>query len=227
MANIEKTGICAYCKTEVTKNIRSLTSHLTKKCSERKSRKEPADIKYKMIMVGDDYGGYYWLLIKARTSLKLLDLDVFLRDIWLECCDHLSNFSADREEISKNERLYNFPDGTVLDYIYDYGTSTDLKIKFLGDFSDCNEGDICILFRNEAPEFECDECGKKAEYTCDFCDNLFEDLYCKKCIKQHSCYETDGDDCMLRIPNSPRMGDCGYRGYEKDVVVKYFPKGII
>lgn len=227
MARINKNGTCSYCKTTVPKRMNSLTSHLTNKCTERKSRSESADTKHKLILIEDDYGGNYWLLIKARTSLKLQDLDRFLRDIWLECCGHLSDFSENREEISKNERLYNFPDGTVLDYVYDYGTSTELKVKFLEEFFDCNEGNIIVLFRNKSPEFECCECGGKALYSCDYCFSDERDLYCEKCIKLHKCYRKVGKDCLAKIPNSPRMGECGYRGYEEDYVVKYFPKDVI
>ena len=33
-----------------------------------------------------------WLLLAFRTTANLLQLDQFLRDLWLECCGHMSHF---------------------------------------------------------------------------------------------------------------------------------------
>jgi len=37
----------------------------------------------------------YWMHLEVPTTITLADLDGFLRDIWLECCGHLSSFSID------------------------------------------------------------------------------------------------------------------------------------
>lgn len=34
----------------------------------------------------------YWLYLEMPARATLTDLDGFLRDIWLECCGHLSAF---------------------------------------------------------------------------------------------------------------------------------------
>lgn len=36
----------------------------------------------------------YWLDVEAVAGAALSKLDAFLRDIWLECCGHLSMFSV-------------------------------------------------------------------------------------------------------------------------------------
>ena len=57
-----------------------------------KSKKPPERIFH--IKIG---GGEFWLHIEMKASSKLSDLDKFLRDIWLECCGHLSQFIIDRQ----------------------------------------------------------------------------------------------------------------------------------
>ncbi len=42
----------------------------------------------------------YWLYAEAQANASLRHLDAFLRKIWLECCGHLSAFSADRRELA-------------------------------------------------------------------------------------------------------------------------------
>ena len=35
----------------------------------------------------------YWMYVKMSETATLDDLDMFLRNIWLECCGHLSEFN--------------------------------------------------------------------------------------------------------------------------------------
>ena len=44
------------------------------------------------LQVQDAWGGAYWLHLEMRGSATLEDLDFYLREIWLECCGHLSAF---------------------------------------------------------------------------------------------------------------------------------------
>lgn len=37
----------------------------------------------------------YWLVIEVKDTATLKDVDQFLRNIWLECCSHLSAFEID------------------------------------------------------------------------------------------------------------------------------------
>ena len=44
------------------------------------------------------YGAYnkdYWLIIQIKENATLDNLDRFIRDIWVECCGHLSVFEID------------------------------------------------------------------------------------------------------------------------------------
>ena len=40
----------------------------------------------------DKWSGSYWLHLEIRGNDTLKDLDYYLREIWLECCGHLSSF---------------------------------------------------------------------------------------------------------------------------------------
>lgn len=78
-------GICYICKKELGKG--AMKNHLMKshKLSERK-------VNYFLVKVEGFYDKDYWLYLKIKDSATLGELDSFLRDIWLECCGHLSAF---------------------------------------------------------------------------------------------------------------------------------------
>ena len=91
-------GVCNFCKGEFEKG--KMTQHL-KGCKERKSAiaaeetgksRKPKKSKLFHIIVEGQYLPMYWMHLEMPTSLSLLELDGFLRDIWLECCGHLSEF---------------------------------------------------------------------------------------------------------------------------------------
>ena len=44
------------------------------------------------IAVEDRYDPRYWMHLDMPMNLDLRGLDQFLRNIWLECCEHLSAF---------------------------------------------------------------------------------------------------------------------------------------
>ena len=45
------------------------------------------------IFVEDDYRPEYWMHLAMPASAALEELDQYLRDVWLECCGHLSSFN--------------------------------------------------------------------------------------------------------------------------------------
>src|SRR6266487_2547212 len=88
-------GICNFCHAEFDKS--KMTQHL-KHCKQRKAAIEAANAgeseKTKLfhIVVEGRYLPMYWMHLEMPTDATLVDLDSFLRDIWLECCGHLSAF---------------------------------------------------------------------------------------------------------------------------------------
>ena len=66
---------------------------------------------------------------------------------------------------------------------------------------------IELLARNNMPDFRC-KCGKPATDVCTECLWEGNGFLCEKCAKSHEC----GEDMLLPVVNSPRMGMCGYTG---------------
>ena len=92
-------GVCNFCQEEIDKA--KMTQHL-KSCKERKAkiaaeagttktRKPPARRLFHLIVEGN-YLPMYWMHLEMPATETLDDLDGFLRAIWVECCDHLSEF---------------------------------------------------------------------------------------------------------------------------------------
>ena len=98
--------------------------------------------------------------------------------------------------------------GDVFHHIYDFGSSTELKLKVVGErqgYLDTNT--VSLLARNLPPELLCD-CGRPAEHVCTQCRWDGQGWLCEKCAPKHEC----GEDYLLPVVNSPRMGVCGYAG---------------
>ncbi len=164
------------------------------------------------IQVRAVYSPGYWLHLNVNSSTPLRSLDQFLRDIWLECCGHMSAFRYGRNQVGMNRRLKEVlePDMELL-YDYDFGTTTELLIKVLGEYSGPMEKNrpVQILARNEAPEIPCDECGESsAVLICTECQWEGGGWLCQPCAEDHKCDE----EVFLPVVNSPRTGECGYTG---------------
>lgn len=92
---------------------------------------------------------------------------------------------------------------------YDFGSTTVLKLKVLAIHTGAKRKEKVILMaRNLPPVFACVECGKQATQLCGCCIYEEEAFYCDECGAEHEC----GEDMMLPVVNSPRMGVCGYCG---------------
>jgi hypothetical protein len=201
-------GKCLYCaKTYSGRGIsRHLESHL-KKLTPVKGKKSfhlRVDAKP------------YFLNFLMDGNAGLVDLDQFLRGIWLECCGHLSQFSYGRwnEELGPVKANRVFDKGTELWYAYDFGSTTELDIRCVGVHPISTKEDILLLSRNEPFSILCDNCGKKpAVELCTVHYYGEEDMFfCEDCIDQHMEDCPDADYAMLPVVNSPRMGVCGYDG---------------
>jgi hypothetical protein len=169
----------------------------------------------------------YWLIIEAKAKVTLRKLDSFLRDIWLECCGHLSQFKIDGiqyefpmgpadEYFGRKPKSMNFQLGQVLspglqlDYIYDFGSTTYLKLKMIGErIGSLTKKSIKLLARNPEPEYYCIQCEQKPDLICAFCG----EVYCEPCSEDHE----ETDHAFLPLVNSPRTGVCGYTGPTKEI----------
>lgn len=179
----------------------------------------------------------YWLHLEIPAAQHLLDLDQFLRDIWLECCGHLSAFTIQGIEYQLNTgmvdamwidffgpslptksmktKLYEiFQPGLAFKHRYDFGTTTELQLKVIAEKSRASPSDeIRVLARNNPPEIPCTKCGQPATQVCSQC--IYEGpqaWHCDRCSRKHKC----GEEMFLPVVNSPRVGECGYTGPWED-----------
>lgn len=164
--------------------------------------------------------GIYWIHIEMEGTATLLDLDDFLRGLWLECCGHLSQFTIHGVMYSSYEEQDDFwgdapksmdiPLVDVLDlkdkfeHEYDFGSTTELALQVLSIRKGSINEPVKILARNDPPVFKCEKCERIATQLCSLC---MED-YCDNCIEAHKC----GEDYVMPLVNSPRTGVCGYFG---------------
>ena len=159
----------------------------------------------------------YWMHLAVLATAPLSKLDEFLRQVWLECCGHMSAFEIDgvRYSVSpmEDERGMKVPLSRVVDvgtkflYEYDFGSTTTLSLKVvgLGDRATL-KNDVELLARNDPPQINCDQCGTQpATLICTGCEGIW---LCAPCSHAHDC----GEEYVLPVVNSPRTGVCAYSG---------------
>ena len=173
----------------------------------------------------------YWIDFEAKADARLDAIDAFLRRVWLECCGHLSvfriggvdyfsrgyDFSFGRDfatgvlERSMNTKLRDALCGDLVEYEYDFGSTTELQLELTGERSGrIGRPAVRLLARNSAPVFPCATCGAPATLICSYCIHEGTSAFtCQEHLGQHSCGE---EEAFLPVANSPRMGICAYVG---------------
>jgi len=213
-------GTCFICNEPITK--RTAITHLKKKHAG-----ETGDERF-AIIVDTTYSSPYWMVLLVKPDATLEDLDRSLRDIWLECCGHLSAFTINGTEYQSSsesgmdddfgdERSMKIKIQSVLCpgmtflHEYDFGTTTELRLKVADSIIWHKEKDkIIAAGMNDQPEFPCSKCGEPACYH----DMENETVLCVDCSS-----DQDLEECyLLPICNSPRTGQCAYEGGKYDLV---------
>ena len=137
--NYKTEGICIYCKKSFVGNV--ITRHLSS-CEDRKkiNSKDIGNERIFLIKSGVDP---FWVYFEVNASDQLKEIDNFLRDLWLECCGHLSAFHiggisyVSSPDKSYGDRSMNITVGKALipgmsfSHEYDFGTTTELGLKCL------------------------------------------------------------------------------------------------
>lgn len=215
-------GKCGYCpevfeSASMTKHLQSCKVSPYKEGAAQKTGNQVFLIKASGKGLSD-----YWLFFEASGNATLENLDLFLRDTWLECCGHLSlfdiggiQFYSDKESAREFDGMtMNVPlksvlkSGTIFQHEYDFGTTTELKLQVIAARSGMSGKDaIKFVTMNDPPVFICG-CGKTATEVCAQCIYERKALFCSDCMKKHKC----GEEMALPIVNSPRAGMCGYTG---------------
>ena len=207
---IKSEGKCLFCsKTFAKAKINPhLATHL-----EEKAITERSGSSFLVNVETDTYWGVtpYFLSLWIDGDTTMKTIDKFLRDIWLECCGHLSKFhGAGMAKKAKDV----FEKGVQINYAYDYGSTTALTLTVIGEYAIKSDEKIVLLSRNEPFEIICSIC-KKAPATqiCMVCMYDEDAEFCDQCAKKHTkkCEDFD-EEYSLPLVNSPRMGVCGYEG---------------
>lgn len=219
-------GSCRYCHSTFSKQ--TMKKHLDN-CKARLEHMNPdkkntaAEEQYLCIRVEGYEKPEYWMYLDVAAGTTMKRLDQFLRDMWLECCGHLSAFyidgtcytnslEKDYDERSMSVKLSDILEiGMNFKHEYDFGSTTVLKFKVISErIGPKRREKIELMARNLAPEFKCAVCGAGADFICAECawDGEEAAMLCEDCSHEHEC----GEEILLPVCNSPRMGVCGYMG---------------
>ena len=153
----------------------------------------------------------YWSYLEMRAdAAKLRHLDAFLRQLWLECCGHLSAFSIGERELPMSATAGAvLPTlGATFQYEYDFGDTTALEGNvWMTRQGSLGRAPVRLRARNDALAWTCAACGSPATVVCSYCreDRIF-------CEAHAAAHEHANEDVYLPVVNSPRMGVCGYTG---------------
>ena len=230
-------GECRLCNATFTKA--AISRHLAA-CLQSSIRDEPAGRDrgtqsrkpfFHLVLEGR-YLPHYWLHLAVPAERTLGDLDSVLRAIWLECCGHLSAFriarplqkrpsggyfvsvpEEDEEELKGRPIGQALAPGDHFTYEYDFGSTTELKGRVLAELAPSfPKRKIHLLARNAPPDVRCGQCGKSGTLVCSQCFWEGAGALCDDCAKTHEC----GEEMLLLVVNSPRMGVCGYCGPSRE-----------
>jgi hypothetical protein len=229
MARQTSKGTCTFCHGEFSKS--AMTRHL-EACQQRIAAEAKAESrqkaqktrKFHFVVEGCDLP-VYWMHLEITASTTLATLDQFLRNTWLECCGHLSAFEIGGVRYAVDAGMYDdwnmgeksmrvrldkvFIPGQSCSYEYDYGTTTELRLRVISERAIATKGNaIQVLARNTPPVILCEICGKPATEVCSQCIFDNKGWLCDDCAEEHEC----GEEMLLPVVNSPRVGMCAYTG---------------
>ena len=213
---------CYYCNKELTE--RTIKRHM-KNCSEMKNSIDEKRIDDKeqrnqfIIAIKPKYAGNeYCIYLSIDGTLGLVHIDQFIRDIWVECCGHLSGFKIRDKFYQDNQMNTQLNDILNIDekfeYEYDFGSTTCLVLDVVNIIEvPSSFSQIEIIARNHEIKHMCEICGAEAKYF-----NYEKDEWeCGNCIDEDSDIIMEFDYC-----NSPRDGVCGYEGHKESESI-YLP----
>jgi hypothetical protein len=225
-------GICTHCYEEVPKNINILRSHL-KKCKEIPAENRKFETLFSLLKIQYKFNSDFWMVIFIKNSVTLWELEDFLLDIWLRCCEHESDFIIKNRAIEFDLTISNLSEKySEFEYIYDYGNTSYLHLSFIKTDKEylSEKSDIKILFRNKPIVHKCSECDKPAVCFCWQCNaECSPSLFCEIHRDNHEIQRKDDDEehSTFELSNTPRGGMCCYTGPEKELIEQYFPKEIV
>jgi hypothetical protein len=207
-AKSRNSGVCALCGQRATKT--KMIAHVETCVAVHDEIGQPQPLV--VLRFGPAGAPRYWLILEVRADAQLADVDKLLRQLWLECCGHMSAFRVGRRELPKTIATgiaFAHP-GSKVDYEYDFGSTTALVGELLGKRQgSIGRAPVRLLARNEPLVWPCGECGAPATLVCPFCIDSDDGVFCDAHAEAH---EHADEEVYLPVVNSPRMGVCGYTG---------------
>ncbi len=208
MTTSTATGHCELCDSLIPEP--QMAMHLKKCAPEHDSGSDAVPLA--LLRVDASHDATYWLYCEARSDTTFEQLDLLLRHVWLECCDHMSAFHVGRAEIAKRAALGTaLSGGARFSYEYDFGSTTALVGRIVSE-RDGTRGRAAlrVVARNLPIVWTCIVCKARATLVCPQCMWGGTDGWlCTKHAKNHPCAD---DIEPMPVVNSPRMGVCGYTG---------------
>lgn len=230
-------GECRLCGKSITKQ--GATIHIKSCWKQRIARSAKAAAgKWFQIAIAGRYSSDYWLQIQAPGKATFGNLDRFLRDIWLECCGHMSEFTFPEIKVSRSERggwrnLIGMMDsisgdwdeekgdalmdetlakrlepGMTFFHAYDFGTTTNLVLRVAAEHPLPAIEGKIKVLARNSPPAI--ECTECGKPATQVCAECVYDgvALCDTCAPKHEC----GEEMLMPLVNSPRSGVCGYTG---------------
>jgi hypothetical protein len=220
----ESEGHCLYCNNlfsqkEMGKHLAIHLAQMEKKADEKSA------VNYCHIEVE---AGEMFLHLLVKGDAKMKVIDSYLRDIWLDCCDHMSAFGHKNFKVSKSHLVEDVMEPRIkIFHDYDFGSTTRVFLKGLKHYQLNETKKIILLSRNQPLKIHCSHCKKKpAVYLCSECfDGDDYSYFCQKCsdIHEEEC-EAYTNYSQMQVVNSPRMGVCGYEGGRIDLERDHYNK---
>lgn len=239
MPKIVSSGKCRLCGQLIGKP--QITAHL-KTCVKRATAAAPdtpSAARCLHLLVQATYDPAYWLHLEVPAKVTFGRLDRVLRDIWLECCGHMSAFrfprkrlppisrgnfaqmfaaAAERaveDEMEDEQRLMDeavgkrLRPGVKLEYEYDFGSTTHLSLRVLDEYSSSLPKPKLRLLARNEPP----------DIRCASCRKPATQI-CTECACESDGALCDacaaehecGEEMLLPVLNTPRTGVCGYTG---------------
>ena len=209
-------GKCLYCNQIFTQ--KEIEKHLAKHLAEMEKIATNGKAIDFCHIVAESNEMFLHLLVKNSTTCR--DLDDYLKEIWVECCDHMSAFTLKNNELAMSKKVQMvFEPKVKLQYSYDFGSTTRFSIKCLKYYKLDLKAKIILLSRNEPLKLICSICNAKpAINICTTCIYEKYAFYCEECSVEHAkeCSDFEDYSCMP-VVNSPRMGICVYTGGQIDL----------
>lgn len=172
---ISTTGKCIFCQKVFSKA--SLMRHLNTHLAQKATAGRPGKSFHIKIETNPRWGSSpYFLALWVDGNATLQKTDTLLRQIWLECCGHMSAFRLPRNkrpgmanlianlaagkkivgmalddgEIGMNRKAKDiFHKDLILEYEYDFGSTTVLQLTVAEEFNVAADKPLVLLSRNE------------------------------------------------------------------------------